>query len=261
MKQIGEIKALPDSSNEINTSEANTRRYSVAGTECPICGGAGFYRLDVPLSHPLFGKAIDCDCRRSAAAARRSQDYGELSGLGVLEDWTFEGFDANVPGVRRAYEICLAYAQNPDGWLLLTGSFGCGKTHLAAAIANYVAQSQVTFPLFTVVPDLLDYLRAAFAPEQGLSYDNRFNEIRNASLLVLDDLGTENSTPWATEKLFQIINYRYNQRRPTIITTNRDLDRMDPRIASRIKDSAICTHLYIDAKDYRERRARVTRPR
>ena len=144
---------------------------------------------------------------------------------------------------------------------MLLGSYGCGKTHLAAAIANYVAQSQSTFPLFTVVPDLLDYLRAAFAPDQGLSYDNRFNEIRNASLLVLDDLGTENSTPWATEKLFQIINYRYNQRRPTIITSNRDLDRMDPRIASRIKDSAICTCFIINAKDFRERRSRTSRPR
>lgn len=124
-----------------------------------------------------------------------------------------------------------------------------------------MAQGQVLFPLFTVVPDLLDYLRAAFAPDRGLSYDNRFNQVRNASLLVLDDLGTENSTPWATEKLFQIINYRYNQRRPTIITTNRDLDRIDPRILSRIKDVSICTHIYMDARDYRERRARLTRHR
>lgn len=184
-----------------------------------------------------------------------------MSGLGVLEDWTFENFDPNVPGVKRAYEVCLAYAENPDGWLLLTGSFGSGKTHLAAAVANFVAAGHVMFPMFSVVPDLLDYLRAAFAPDQGSTYDNRFNEIRNASLLVLDDLGTENATPWATEKLFQIINYRYNQRRPTIITTNRDLDRMDPRIASRIKDSAICAHIYIDARDYRERRGRVSRTR
>lgn len=217
--------------------------------------------MDVPIGHPLFGKPVVCKCRQTQIDARRRQDYGDLSGLGVLEDWTFENFDPNVPGVRGAYETCLKYAQNPDGWLLLTGSFGCGKTHLAAAIANFVAEGQVTVPLFTVVPDLLDYLRAAFAPDQGSTYDNRFNEVRSASLLVLDDLGTENSTPWATEKLFQIINYRYNQRRPTIITSNRDLDRMDPRIASRIKDRGICTHLYIDAKDYRERRGRVSRSR
>ncbi len=211
----------------------------------------------MPIGHPLFGKPVVCQCRQRELDARRSQDYGDISGLGVLEDWTFENFDPNVPGVQRAFELCLAYAQNPDGWLLITGSFGCGKTHLAAAIANYVAHGQVMFPLFTVVPDLLDYLRAAFAPDQGSTYDSRFNEVRNASLLVLDDLGTENSTPWATEKLFQIINYRYNQRRPTIITTNRDLDRMDPRIASRIKDTAICTHIYVEAKDYRERRGRL----
>ena len=217
--------------------------------------------MDVPIGHPWFGKPIMCQCRQGELDARRSQDYGEISGLGILEDWTFESFDRNVRGVSNAFDVCLSYAQNPDGWLLLTGSFGCGKTHLAAAVANYVAQTQVMQPLFTVVPDLLDYLRAAFAPDRGESYDDRFNEVRNSSLLVLDDLGTENATPWATEKLFQIINYRYNQRRPTIITTNRDFDRMDPRIASRIKDTAICTHLFIDAKDYRERRGKPVRSR
>ncbi len=261
MRHIGEIRALQGSSNQKNTSVVSTPPSSSGSDKCPICGGAGYYRLDVPVGHPLFGEPVVCQCRQFEIDARRGQDYGDITGLGVLEDWTFENFDPNIPGVKRAYESCLAYAQNPDGWLLLTGSFGCGKTHLAAAVANYVAQGRVMFPLFTVVPDLLDYLRAAFAPDQGSSYDNRFNEIRNASLLVLDDLGTENSTPWATEKLFQIINHRYNQRKPTIITSNRDLDRMDPRIASRIKDSAICTHIYIDARDYRERRGRQPRTR
>src|SRR6185312_15652596 len=131
----------------------------------------------------------------------------------------------NVPGVHRGYEVCLAYAQNPDGWLMLTGSFGCGKTHLAAAIANYVAHSQVTFPLFAVVPDLLDYLRAAFAPDQGQSYDNRFNEIRNSSLLVLDDLGTENSTHG---------RLRSSSRSSTSDTTS-DGRRSSPRIAISIE--------------------------
>ena len=215
--------------------------------------------MDVPVGHPNFGRLIPCECKLEEREVKRRRDFAELSGLDILEDWTFTTFDPDVPRVRRAYEICLEYAQNPDGWLLLMGRYGCGKTHLAAAVANHVVDQQRLFPLFTVVPDLLDYLRATFAPNRTESYDERFNEVRNAGLLILDDLGTENSTPWATEKLFQIINHRYNQRKPTIITTNRDLDVLDPRIASRIKDAGICTHVYIEAGDYRERRSRIGR--
>lgn len=214
--------------------------------------------MDAPVGHPNFGRLIPCDCKLSEREERRHRAFNDFSGLEMLEDWTFDNFDPNVPRVGDAFDICWEYAQNPDGWLLLMGLYGCGKTHLAAAIANYVMRHQRLFPLFTVVPDLLDHLRATYAPDRTVSYDTRFDEVRNASLLVLDDLGTENATPWASEKLFQIINYRYNQRKPTIITTNRDLDRMDPRIASRLKD-VICQHVYIEAGDYRERRARQAR--
>lgn len=232
-------------------------RFSAEENSCPRCGGAGFLRMDAPVGHPNFGRLIPCECKLSEQEERRNREFNELSGLEMLEEWTFEAFDPDIPRARVAYEQCLEYAQNPDGWLLLVGLYGCGKTHLAAAIANYVMVHQRMSPLFTVVPDLLDHLRAAFAPDRTSSYDTRFNEVRNASLLILDDLGTENATPWANEKLFQIINYRYNQRKPTIITTNRDMDRMDPRIASRLKDISICQPVYIEAGDYRERRSRI----
>lgn len=203
---------------------------------------------------------MPCDCKVAEREARLYRDFGELSGLGMLEDWTFDNFDPNVPRTREAYEICLDFAQNPDGWIILMGGYGCGKTHLAAAIANYAMEHQKLFPIFAVVPDLLDHLRSAYAPDRDSSYDTRFHRIRDAGLLVLDDLGTENTTPWATEKLFQIINYRYNHRKPTVFTTNRDLDRMDPRVASRLKDVSICEHVFIQANDYRERRSRLRRP-
>ena len=73
--------------------------------------------------------------------------------------------------LRLAYETCVMYAHNPEGWLLLTGTYGCGKTHLAAAIANdRLAQGQPA--IFMVVPDLLDHLRAAFGPNSEATYDN-----------------------------------------------------------------------------------------
>lgn len=112
--------------------------------------------MDVPVGHPNFGRIIPCECKIREREAKLLRQYLELSGLEQLEDWTFESFDPTVPGVADAYRIALEYARNPDGWLLLMGGFGCGKTHLAAAIANYVLHHQRLFPLFTVVPDLLD---------------------------------------------------------------------------------------------------------
>src|SRR5664280_1545752 len=77
------------------------------------------------------------------------------------------------------------------------------------------------------------HLRATFSPSSNTSYDRRFDEIRTAPLLILDDLGTQSMTPWVREKLYQLFNYRYNAELPTVITTADTLDEMDARIRSR----------------------------
>ena len=74
-------------------------------------------------------------------------------------------------------------------------------------------------------PDLLDYLRATYAPDSNVTYDRGFDAIRNAEVLILDDYGAHSSTAWAEEKLFQLLNHRFNARLPTVITTNQPLDR------------------------------------
>jgi DNA replication protein DnaC len=153
--------------------------------------------------------------------------------------------------VGRAFTCSFDYARNPHGWLVLSGNYGCGKTHLAAAIANEVLKMNYEV-LFTVVPDILDHLRSTFGPTSEVAYDERFEQIRGAKLLVLDDLGTENATPWAREKLYQIINHRYNYALPTVITTNREPKVIDPRIVSRMEDVVLCPErIMIDASDYR----------
>jgi len=105
--------------------------------------------------------------------------------------------------------------------------------------------------LFIVVPDLLDHLRATFNPASGQRYDKLFDEIKTASLLILDDLGTESATPWAREKLYQLFNYRYNAKLPTVITTATPIDELDPRLATRMLDGSRCTFFVIEAPSYR----------
>jgi DNA replication protein DnaC len=130
-----------------------------------------------------------------------------------------------------------------------------GKTHLAAAIANE-ALDRGEAVLFAVVPDLLDHLRATFGPQSTVGYDERFELVRTVSLLILDDLGTESTTPWAREKLYQLINHRYNYRLATVITTNLKPEVIEPRIYSRLCDPACGTMIMVVAPDYRRRTVR-----
>jgi len=225
---------------------------------CPICKGAGYLSKDVPVGHPDFGKLYPCQCKIEELEAKRLLDLQDLSQLGALSRMTFQSFKSEGVGLntqkrenlRRAYERAKHFAQESVGWLVLKGGYGCGKTHLAAAISNYrIANGQPV--LFVVVPDLLDHLRATYAPTSEVSYDERFEEVRTAPLLILDDLGTQSSTPWAQEKLYQILNYRYNARLPTVITTNRELEEIDLRLRSRLVDPDLTEIVGIIAPDFR----------
>jgi DNA replication protein DnaC len=184
--------------------------------------------------------------------------HHELSSLALLSKCTFASFSLReeeelesdkLKSLEKALKVALAFADKPKGWLVLTGPYGSGKTHLAAAIAN--ARTDLGDPpLFVMLPDLLDHLRATFSPSSNTSYDRRFDEIRTAPLLILDDLGTQSMTPWAREKLYQLFNYRYIAELPTVITTADTLDEMDARIRSRMTDTRLCTIYAITAPPY-----------
>ena len=152
--------------------------------------------------------------------------------------------------LEEVFRLAYDFAQSADGWLVLLGVTGCGKTHLAAAIANERVQNGKP-ALFIVVPDFLDHLRSTFSPESKVSYDQLFESVKAAPLLILDDFGEQSTTPWAQEKLYQVINYRYNARLPTIITIRRSLDEIDDPISSRLSDPKLSVVWNIRAPDYR----------
>lgn len=226
---------------------------------CPLCRGAGFVRRDLPPGHPEFGRAVPCSCSADKVRAQRKQRLYQLSNIGSLKRMTFADFhsegygmnDLRKGNLRLAYDKAMRFAHDPKGWLLLRGGYGCGKTHLAVAIANHRIE-QGEQPLFVVVPDLLDHLRATYGPNSEVSYDERFEQIRNASLLILDDLGTQNATSWAQEKLFQLFNHRYNMQLPTVVTTNQALEDIEVRIRSRLADPDLTDMVMILAPDYRQ---------
>jgi DNA replication protein DnaC len=226
---------------------------------CPICKGAGYVARDVPVGHPDFARLFPCRCKLAELENKRFSALRKISNLGSLARMTFNSFvpqgrfglpEEQKASLERAYNQARIFAEEAEGWLVLQGGFGCGKTHLAAAIAN--DRLQRGHPaLFVVVPDLLDHLRATYQPNSEVAYDERFEQVRTAPLLILDDLGTQSTTPWAQEKLYQIINHRYNARLPTVITTNWELEEIDLRLRSRLVDPQLTTLVHIRAPDYR----------
>jgi DNA replication protein DnaC len=215
-------------------------------------------RYEVPMGHPAFGKLFRCPQYRADYDAERREKLLKLSNLHVFVDKTFQTFEVNNPrwttveqaSLEFARDAALRFAYEPEGWLLLEGTYGCGKTHLAAAVGNarLAAGDSV---LFITSPDLLDYLRMTFAPSSEVTYDEMFDRIRAAGLLIIDDLGVEKPSEWALEKLFQLLNYRYSRQLPTVITTNANLDLLDPRLRSRLLDTSIVHHIKLKTPDFR----------
>ncbi len=263
MEPISEtLKRITDA-----TSKANMEKSGTTKGKCqthpiitrPARSAAGWFTFarDLPLDDPGFGILEVCECQKEKVQPDTVNRLYQVSNLDSLRGMTFDTFNASGFGNRKevnhTLEIALNTAQNYahhlNGWLLLTGGVGCGKTHLAAAIAYEVVSLGVE-TLFLTVPDLLDWLRYTFSSDDA-TYESRFEEIRNIRFLVLDDLGTQNATSWAREKLFQIINHRYIKKLPTVVTTNLSLKEIDDRISSRLQDRELVIRIQIDAPDYR----------
>ena len=205
----------------------------------------------VRVGHPDFGQAFPCHCQHEKDPDQRIESLRRYSNLGPLSHVNFANTRAEGPLAdtvsrhmfRQAFEATARFSEDPNGWLVLCGPSGSGKTHLAVAAANRcVERGQTTF--FIVVADLMDHLRATFSPESDVSYDDLFEQVRNVPVLVLDDLGNQPSTPWAQEKLFQVINHRFSRALPTVITVRGPLQRLDEVLRTRIESEQGISTIY-----------------
>ncbi len=240
-------------------SSAEEPEEATPSSNCPICNGAGFVHPLLASGKPDFSRVVACRCVQEELDKERQARLQQYSGLAKLHrTMTFDNFDwrrVNLSqeqreNLKEVFRVASDFAKSPDSWLVLLGVNGCGKTHLAAAIANESLQAGKP-ALFVVVPDFLDHLRSTFSPESRVSYDQLFESVKNTPLLILDDFGEQSTTPWAQEKLYQVINYRYNARLATVITTCCSLDEIESRMASRLADPKISIPLNIKVPDYR----------
>ena len=279
-------------------SQVATGRPEPGTCECgaelkPIKFSPGRWGIAAACDVCIFTSHLSEDWTNSAGRNRRPRF--ELHAQAPRD---FDGYQC-PPGDVAALELAKAFRPQAGRSLYLHGKSGTGKTHLAVAIASHaattrppviqgVAQAKIPdevrgdvadrlevlfpdgcpWPLVSVVqsatvPQLLATMRMAIDLDRQ-SPDGIREELIAAGLLVLDDLGTEKVTHWTREILFDVLDRRLSLERPTVITSNLNLDDLerrltnekdDPygeRVASRIAGG--CEVLEVKSADYRRRR-------
>ena len=208
---------------------------------CPLCGDTG------------WREGRMCRCLRAYCAREQQKELSRMLDLG---NQSFETFslawysEAGSPELGISprenmdwiYRTCRRYAAGfgpGSGSLLLTGDPGLGKTFLSAAVAREVSGDGWSVVYDTAVHIFERFEARKFGREAGEAVDADVERVLGCDLLILDDLGTEMTTPFVQSALYSIVNGRILGRRPTIVSTNLKLDelarRYGPQTASRLE--------------------------
>jgi DNA replication protein DnaC len=204
-------------------TEDGLRTYAERLVQCPDCGGQD-------RQSRLLAYAGIPDAQRLA---------------------TFESFKVNK-GNKPAYDSARALVTgSPFFMLLIYGTYGNGKTHLAYA-ACHAAAKMGTKAKFMYVPSFMSKLRGMMDSGGGL--DAEIQTLKDTPFLALDDFGAELGTPWQQSVIEEIINHRYANCGYTIVTTNKDLTTIPGPLLSRFQDKQLCRIVFNEAPDYRPRK-------
>ena len=189
---------------------------------CPICEGSG---LEV-IQQDGRQFARDCACR----VQRRAQRMLERAHIPRrYEHCSLESYETNFPSSHRtlgaahlrARKFVEGYPVETAGTgLLLTGSIGVGKTHLAVGILQALVTERGATGLFFDYRDLLKQVQNSYNRQVAATELEILAPVFEAEVLVLDELGASKPTDWVWDTVAHILNTRYNDRRTTIITTN-----------------------------------------
>jgi DNA replication protein DnaC len=192
-------------------------------SECPRCGGLGVRVLP----RPGGGRAVEpCECqaeRRIVKLLRRASIPARY------EHCSLDSYDPNFfgadPSLAKAYltarSFVDAYPVTTAGrGLLLTGSIGVGKTHLAVGILQALIAEKGVHGLFSDYRELLKEIQHSYNPQVATTEMEILRPVFDAEVLVLDELGAAKPTDWVWDTVALVLNTRYNDKRTTLITTN-----------------------------------------
>ncbi|MBT9153242.1 MAG: DNA replication protein DnaC [Firmicutes bacterium] len=198
------------------------------------------------LNRTMLAKAVDRLRVLSEYSISKNRAKAGLSPM--FENAALETFE-HRPGTEDMVEAALAFDMTSG--LFIMGSYGAGKSHIAAAICNRMLQQEYTCR-YANVPETLAKIRATY---DGYGSESRIlDELITVNLLVLDDMGAEKPTEWVADRLYTVIDSRYRHMRPTIYTTNLNLDELAARVGERIVDRVLgsCRIVVCEAKSYRQ---------
>lgn len=189
---------------------------------CPVCGGLGVTL--VRRDGEQF--AAECSCRTQRKSglrlkrARIPERYAHCS----LESFD-AGFRGADPSLSKALMTTRHFANNypletAGRGLLLTGSIGAGKTHLAVGLLRELIEQRGATGVFFDYRDLLKQIQHSYNPQVATTELQVLQPVFQAEVLVLDELGAVKPTDWVWDTVAHVLNTRYNDKKTTIITTN-----------------------------------------
>lgn len=232
--------------------------------DCPIChGGSWIYpRINGKVD---YSHTVRCECMKARDEAKRQWQYRKCCKL--PEDALGMSLDkyrvADGKTVYTSNQEALKYARDlAEGtgdirWLVLMADRDRGKSFLAKSVCKRWLERGLS-ARYTSVPDLLIELREGFKKQGEQGYYSMYQFFCRVSLLVLDDLGMEHhknspdgENDWAMEQLESIVNNRYENELYMIVTTNKAMDEISPRIASRLQRYTKSHIVVLDSPEYR----------
>ena len=232
------------------------------GYDCKICKNKGLVMELVENDGTLQPVSRNCKCVATRNAILRMKRSGLKN---IITDYTFDKFEATEDWQATIKNAAKAYAKAPEGWFFIGGQSGSGKTHICTAICRefLLAGKQVIYMLWR--DDIAKIKSITMEPEER---KNMIDGFKNADVLYIDDLFKTGKNPDGSEPrptsadinyAFEILNYRYNTKMPTVISsecTIADLLDIDEAVGGRIAEVAKVFSLKPDrSRNYRLKKA------